>query len=140
MTGTRPIVVHPAAAAMRRQVGAQAWSALEVLAAATDASDPDVVVMSVRSLALELGVSTNTAARALAVLCAAGLVASRQERSSNGRFSTGSYKLTIAEQIITVDASTAPTEPTSVLSSARVRSDSRRRHSPPAQLSLLDAS
>jgi len=140
MTGTRSIVVHPAAAALRRQLGAQAWSALEVLIAATDASEPNVVVISVRSLALELGVSTNTAARALTALCAAGLVASRQERFSNGRFSTGSYELTIAAQIITVDASTAPTESTRDLSSARVRNGSTDRATAPAQLSLLDAS
>jgi len=87
---TRSIVVHPTAAAFRRDVGVQAWSALEVLVASTHDSDPNTVTASVRALAVELGMSKNAAARALAALTAAGLVSPRQHRASSGAFDTGS--------------------------------------------------
>jgi len=76
MTGTRSIVVHPSAASLRRELGAQAWSALEVLVAASEQPVSVTVAMSVRVLAMELRVSKNTASRALATLTAADLVSS----------------------------------------------------------------
>ena len=137
---TRSIVVHPAASALRRDVGAQAWSELELLVASARDSAPNTVSTSVRALAVELGVSKNTAARALAVLTAAGLVSPRQQRASSGTFDAGSYRLTIPADVISVDASTSHREPTSTgPSQLRTRNAARRRDVAPAQLSLLDA-
>lgn len=131
MTGTRSIVVHPAAASLRREPGAQAWSALEVIVASAEQQLPTTAAMSVRTLALELGVSKNTAARVLATLTAARLVAPRQARATTGTFEPGTYQLTVDAALITVDTShdLAPT---------RLRRTTSGRHATADQLSLLD--
>jgi len=141
MRATRPIVVPPSAAPLRREVGAQAWAALELFVAAADETAPATVVMSVRALALELGVSKNTAGRAVARLAAAGLIAALQDRGSNGRFDTGRYELRIRPHVIAFDLServehAAPGE-TSPSPTRGV--PTRRRGQQTAQLSLLDA-
>ena len=140
MTGTRSIIIHPAAQVLRREVGAQAWSALEVLAAGSGATSPSIVVTSVRALAGVLGVSKNTAARALAVLRAAGLIEPQQARRSTGTFDAGSYTLTIPANVIDITEANRPTESiANEPSPPRVRNGTRRRDDLPAQLSLLDA-
>ncbi len=53
-----PITLGSSAASLRRSLGAQAWCALECLAArATTGPDGTVVAASVRALAAELGVA-----------------------------------------------------------------------------------
>jgi len=96
------IVIGPAAAAVRRAVGPVAWCALEYLAASPcrGHDDRDTVAASVRSVATGLGVSKNTANRALSVLRAAGLVEPVQTRSDTGRFATGCYRLVVAPSVV----------------------------------------
>jgi hypothetical protein len=91
------VVIGTAAADVRRAVGAVAWCALEYLAASPPVGhgDEDTVAASVRSLAVGLGVSKNTAHRAIAVLRAAGLVQPVQSRCGTGRFDAGCYRLAV---------------------------------------------
>ncbi len=95
-----PITLGSSAASLRRSLGAQAWCALECLAArATTGPDGTVAAASVRALAAELGVAKNTAHRALASLAAAGLVSREQRRRPDGTFETGSYRLDLGKAI-----------------------------------------
>jgi len=95
------VVIGPAAADVRRAVGPVAWCALEYLAASPPFGygDQDTVAASVRSLAVGLGVSKNTAHRALAVLRAAGLVQPVQSRCGTGRFDAGCYRLAVPHRL-----------------------------------------
>lgn len=82
---------------VRRMLGPTAWCALEVLVAVAEPAGPDgrVVAASVRSVAAELGVSKNTAQRALTVLRRAGLIRLARQHRANGRFDRGSYVLNV---------------------------------------------
>ena len=66
----------------------------------------DVVGMSVRTLARELGVAPNTAQRALRTLRAAGLVEHAQRRADGGRFDAATYRLVIPHDVLAVEAIT----------------------------------
>src|SRR5262245_32104920 len=57
--------------------------------AGTAGGDPAVI--SVRALAVELGVAPNTAQRALRLLRDRGLIHPRQGRATGGRFEHGAY-------------------------------------------------
>lgn len=112
----------PHTAALRRNLGPTAWCALECLLERT--GEGAVAVASVRSLAVELGVAKNTAHRALVALVRAGVVEAVQDRSTDGRFQSGGYRLDLA------DLATNPVR--------RTRSRSTSTATPgPAQLSLL---
>lgn len=76
---------------LRRELGPNAWCALECLAERADARG--VAVASVRSLAIQLGVAKNTAHRALTTLVRAGLVEAVQDRGTDGQFRPGVYRL-----------------------------------------------
>ena len=90
------LVVGEGAATIRREVGATSWAALEELAARdSDSSLDGLVSASVRDIADELGVSKNTAHRAIRRLVDAGLVAPIQDRSTDGRFLAGTYRLSV---------------------------------------------
>lgn len=126
------LVLGERAAAVRRSLGPTSWAALEVLT--THAPDGACVVASVRFVADELGVAKNTAHRAMRRLVEAGLAVPTQERSTDGRFIAGPYRLAIAPDIIRaepVDSTTAaPTRP------ARAR-HARARADVGTQLDLL---
>lgn len=79
------------AAALRRSLGPVPWCALECLIERSD--DGRSVDASVRLVAAELGVAKNTAHRALRALALAGLVAAEQQRTDDGRFRSGRYRL-----------------------------------------------
>lgn len=152
-TPERPsITLGPAAGSLRRSLGAQAWCALECLAArATTGSDGTIVAASVRAVAAELGVAKNTAHRALAVLVAAGLASQEQRRRADGTFEAGAYRLDLGEAITPVADEPHPQpatsagrdgdpEPTPVLPlSATPRRARRASQATGDQLSLLDA-
>lgn len=93
-------------AAMRRDLGPVAWCALECLVERADSSG--LVEASIRSVAHDLGVAKNTAHRALRTLVSAGLVATEQDRSIDGRFRTGRYQLHVDDLI---GRATAPASP-----------------------------
>jgi len=126
------LVLGERAAEVRRSLGPTSWAALEVLT--THAPDGACVVASVRFVADELGVAKNTAHRALRRLVDAGLAVPTQERSVDGRFVAGAYRLAIDPYVIRVEsldsAPAAPTRP------ARAR-HARARVDVGTQLDLL---
>ena len=122
----------------RRSLGPTAWVAFEVLVERSETvAGERVAVASVRTVAAELGVAKNTAARALAVLRAAGVVTVVQTRDGAGQFAQARYVIHTARvvshpQRLTLLSLRVPC-PTRV----RVRRPRHRRVST-AQLSLLD--
>ena len=95
------LVVGEGAAAVRLDVGATAWAALEVLASQADRrGDHLVVAASVRGVADALGLAKNTAHRAVRRLVEAGLVAPDQARASDGRFVAGAYVLVLVPDVL----------------------------------------
>lgn len=98
MTGP-VLLVAAESRAWRRQLGALAWAALEHLALA---AQPDelgwAAPVGVRDVAAGLGVTKDTAARAVASLAAAGLVAFAQVETVEGQRRSG-YRLTLPEGI-----------------------------------------
>lgn len=81
------------AAALRRSLGPVPWCALECLVERSD--DGGTVEASVRLVAAELGVAKNTAHRAMRALALAGLVTAEPQRTDDGRFRSGRYRLHI---------------------------------------------
>jgi DNA-binding transcriptional ArsR family regulator len=143
-------VIGSAAADVRRAVGPVAWCALEYLAASPPFGhgDEDAVAASVRSLAVGLGVSKNTAHRALAVLRAAGLVQPVQSRCGTGRFDAGCYRLAVPPAVAARvevggagvglgECVTAVAPPRAVSEPGRARAGSSRSRGRVEQLSLL---
>lgn len=95
------LVVGDGAAAVRREVGATAWAALEVLVSQADRrGDVLVVSASVRGVAEALSLAKNTAHRAVRRLVAAGFIAPDQARATDGRFLTGAYVLVLAPDVL----------------------------------------
>ena len=80
------ILILPESRALIRQVGSQAWAVLEDVS--LDASPEDgrwVARTSVRGVAAHRGLTPGTVARALAKLCAAGLVVREDHRHPENR-------------------------------------------------------
>jgi len=117
------VVVRAEAAALRRQLGAMPWCALEAVVAASN--DSGLAAVSIRSLAIELGVSKNTVQRALAVLRDAGLIQVAAARREAGRFTAGGYRVTAASSLL-ARADTALT-PASAVAEKSGRSRRARR-------------
>lgn len=118
------LVLGQRAAEVRRLLGPTSWAALEVLM--THAPDGACVVASVRFVADELGVAKNTAHRAMRRLVDAGLAVPTQERSTDGRFVAGAYRLAIDPDVIRVEpVDSTPAAPTRPARSrhARARAD-----------------
>jgi DNA-binding IclR family transcriptional regulator len=136
MSGPARLVLGEGANAVRRQVGPISWAALEVLVALGDGDGR--AVASVRYVADELGISKNAGHRAIRRLVDAGLAFPLQERSTDGRFLVGSYRLEVPIHAL----QRVPVEPTSTAPIAKRtsrRSTATRRHptDDPTQLSLL---
>jgi len=88
----RAVVLDAGCGALRRRLGALPWVALEVLTARTvEAEGERVAAIGVRGLAVELGVAKDTAARALGVLRAEGLIVLGQRRDGGGHFAEATY-------------------------------------------------
>lgn len=107
------VVVTTDARPFRRAVGVTAWAVLEelVLDAHVDEHGRLVAATNVRRLAVQLGISKDTAARALTRFARAGVVqrvvAARGER---GALPTSSYCINLAHVAgVVVDADSAPT-------------------------------
>jgi DNA-binding transcriptional ArsR family regulator len=97
------VVLGANAPIVRRCIGSTAWCALELLAQSSDATIEQgaaTVDASVRSVALGLGVSKNTAQRALRALRAAHLVEPLQRRTEFGKFDAAAYRLTIPAGVL----------------------------------------
>jgi len=82
-------------AEVRRLIGPTAWCALEVLVAGAEQTTvaDRMEVATVRSVAADLGVSTNSAQHALTVLRRAGLISRRRQSRADGRFQPGRFVL-----------------------------------------------
>jgi DNA-binding IclR family transcriptional regulator len=117
---SRAILRGERVAALRRELGPVAWCALECLVERADASC--FVEASTRSVARELGVAKNTAHRALRTLVTAGLVETEQERTTDGRFRAGRYRLHLDDLMVraTGPASPARRRPASVAANGQL--------------------
>ena len=148
--GPSPIALGSAATPLRRSLGPQAWCAPECLAGrATVQPDSTIAIASVRTIAAELGVATNTAHRAIGALVAAGLAEPDQRRHPNGTFQAGRNRLHLGAAItVTSDGSASSQrpvpgdQPTRTTSRATTVTPTRTRRAPrPSrdadQLSLL---
>lgn len=136
-------IVSPAARTMRRQLGPAAWAALEdVLCDITvDASGRSTARTSARRVAAGLGVSKDTAARALARLVDAGLLVRHEgTRADVGTFTPGYYEVR-ADRLEGVAIGTEATRrrPRSEPRVASPRRDGQGRHQQPALFDVDEA-
>lgn len=98
------IVYGAAAVALRRRLGTTAWVVLEQLLARSHGSvERCAAEMSVRSLAIDLGISKDAVARALRRLRETGIVTAEQSRASSGAFTSGSYLIDVPTCITLVE-------------------------------------
>lgn len=132
------VVVSADARELRRAVGVTAWCVLEelVLDGELDA-DRVVVSTNVRRLASAVGVSKDTAARAVARLVRAGVVERvTTERGERGTFPTAAYAVDVASvRGLHLNPTSTP-QPTRTSS----KSTSHNSQHTPTQLSLLNPS
>src|SRR6516164_5019730 len=95
----RALIVGDASRRWRRQLGALAWAALEELALGAHRDDRGwAAPVGVRDIAAGVGTTRESAARAVAALGAAGLVALEQVSDGNGWCRSG-YRLWLPEGI-----------------------------------------
>ena len=132
--GPSTVVIGAAAPPLRRALTSAAGAALECLVARSHGAGAErVAELSVRGLAAELGVSKNTALRALATLTDAGVVEAEQRRRADGTFLPARYHLHLPADVL--DVTPAP-------KTRRATKPSPPAHATPsvepAQLSLLD--
>ncbi len=100
----------------RARLGPRAWCVLEVLAATAPAGAGLVdVACSSRSVAAQLGVSRDSAARSLRVLIDTGLVTRAVCRDdATGRFGAATYRVDVAAaglRVVTASHLAAPANP-----------------------------
>jgi DNA-binding transcriptional MocR family regulator len=141
----RPVVVlGPGSSQLRRALGPMPWVSLEALAARSRVIDGRLVAdVSVRSLASELGVAKDTAARALGALRDAGLIVAAQGRGSRGRFAGGCYAVVLPPGALAAEHARASLEPRSRSTAESLTNAAPQVRRPDAataavQLSLLE--
>ena len=119
MSDACAVTLGPSAGRLRRELGAIAWCALEVIAeqAITD-GDALVARVGVRRLAGEMDVATNTAARAVRVLLDRGLLVRSQRRARSGRFERGLYELVVPPDALAIVHGAPQQSPTTTSSAA----------------------
>jgi Winged helix-turn-helix DNA-binding len=126
------LVVGPAGTVLRRRLGPTAWVVLEAaVALAHDAGGDLVLDASARALALEVGLSKNTVARALSMLRESGLVTFMQTRGNDGEFGAGRYVIALPANVLTVAIAPMTTFPLTSRTTHRVT------HASVEQLALL---
>ncbi len=112
----RAVTVGAESEALRRQLGPTSWMVFEaLLMGSTGAGDDCVARVSVRELALLLGLAKDTVAGAVRRLRDHELVTAVQHRTDIGMFDVGVYRITIRENALTVTSA-----PIDVRSRARV--------------------
>jgi DNA-binding IclR family transcriptional regulator len=128
--------VNESVAAPVRRLGPTAWAVLEVLRerSAVDERGERIVEVSIRGLAVDLGLAKNTVHRALARLRRCGLIDARQNRTSAGTFSRGHYVLTATN--VSDDTSPAVTSVTPIVDELDVPPAITPVTAPSAQLTL----
>lgn len=94
----RSVVVGAAASELRRALGPTSWLVMEeLLMRSTGPADACIASVSVRGLAASLGLSKDTACRAIRRLRDAGLVRVTQQRTVAGIFDSGTYLITVPD-------------------------------------------
>jgi DNA-binding MarR family transcriptional regulator len=97
------LITYPPATLWRRRLGPLAWVALEHLALSSQRTDQGwIAPVGVRDVAEGLGVTKDTAARAVAALGAAGLVILSRVETAEGRRRSG-YLLHLPDQLRLID-------------------------------------
>lgn len=135
--------VSPTAQTMRRQLGPVAWAALEdVLCEVTIEEDGrSTARTSVRRIAAGLGVSKDTAARALARLVDAGLLVRHEgARADDGTFTPGYYEV-LADRLegVAIETEATRRRPRSAPRVASRRPDGQGTHRQPALFDVDEA-
>ena len=93
------LIVKAQSSVWRRQLGPLAWAALEDLALAAHHTEQGwVAPVGVRHVAARVGVTKDTAARAIAVLGAAGLVILQRVPAPDGQWRSG-YRLQLPDGV-----------------------------------------
>ena len=116
------LTVLPAARVVRRVLAPSAWLVLEELAHTVDGDG--TATTNVRQLAAELGMSKDTAARALQRLIAAGLVERTENRDTGtGQFGTIAYRVDlVAAGLAVASGTTTPSGSSDDVASSPPRS------------------
>ncbi len=93
------LLVAPSSRQARRELGTTAWSVLEEVAldARLDGHGRLLALTNVRRISLQLGISKDTAARALLRLAGAGLVERQSGRDLSGEFTRSVYVVHLDE-------------------------------------------
>jgi DNA-binding IclR family transcriptional regulator len=91
------VVIGSAASELRRRLGPLAWVVLEL---AVSESCDGAASVSARSIAVALGVSKDTAARAVRRLTDAGLMKRLERHGDDGRFRAGRYRLLVGADVL----------------------------------------
>ena len=132
------LVVTADARAFRGAIGLTAWAVLEelLLDAHIDTHGTLAARTNVRRLAAQLGMSKDTAARALNRLARAGVVHRVvAERGARGALPTSSYRVDLAHAAgVNIDAHEAATASTAIDSIDSPQRATRRRTTRPATL------
>lgn len=125
-------MIGEASRAVKRRIGTTAWAVLEDVALNASLHDGRwVASTSVRQVATHLGLTPGTVARALACLCAAGLVQGEDRRDANtGRFSRSVYRLAPTSALSPCTDSPHTADP-AMACEASERHEGRE-HAPPA--------
>jgi DNA-binding IclR family transcriptional regulator len=126
MTERHPLTVGPEAGEIVRRVGPTAWAVLELLVARAEG---ELARVSARSAATAIGLSKDTAARALRTLASIGLIERVARRADDGTFAAGVYRVHVPAAVLTRH----PERLTSI------RLLAEKRPSGSDQLSFLDA-
>ena len=128
-----PQAIGPNARRLRRELGAIAWCALEVIAEQAVADGATLIArVGVRRLASEMDVATNTAARAVRALLDRGLLVRSQRRARSGRFERGLYELVVPADALVIVRVVPQQNPGTTSTKAN-----RTRRLPVEQLALL---
>ncbi len=133
----RTIVLGLRAHELCRHPGPTAWVLLEeMMQRSTGDGDHAVAQVSIRSLALSLGLAKDTVARAVRRLRDLGVIVAVQARSDASVFEAGSYRLTVPVACLSVACPSQPSvAPSAPRPPSAARPSSVRRSS--GQLSLL---
>ena len=144
MTRSCVVLLGDAARALRRSLGPVAWAVLEDLATEAQLNEHVCVVeTNVRRVAGNVGISKDTAARALRRLINAGLVTrAPSRRGERGEFATISYEIHLDRTAGITTA--APSSETTTIADAHILRETptparrRPRDIDAAQVSLFD--
>lgn len=136
----RPVVVRPAAAHLRRALGAGSWVLLEeLLARATGDADLSLATASIRDLAASLGVAKDTISRAVNRLRDHGLLTIEQSRAGDGVFASTTYRVSVPADMFDLIVDVMPVATPTTCTAAPAKRLVRRTHlADDSQLSLLD--